>query len=196
MAALILAPSPAPALGIAELAGLIGASWLAGGDNLTHLAAAALAIPPSPLYNGNGAGTHTAVGGAFFRNLGGPHLPPTPQAVSLCCARSSADAPAALLPAALPGRPWSGCGCSGAAAANRPILTTWRSAGFTGRGRAPVIWSTLYRWGETRAAQPLVDGYFRCLPRPRRPAHRYDADGSRSGPPVSASGYGRPTCPG
>ncbi len=82
MAALIPGAVAAPALGIAELAGLIGASRLCVGvdTGLTHLAAA-LAIPTVALYTATAPELTGVVGSAFFRNLGGPHLPPTPQAV-------------------------------------------------------------------------------------------------------------------
>lgn len=82
LAALIPGAVAAPALGIAELAGLIGASRLCVGvdTGLTHLAAA-LAIPTVALYTATAPELTGVVGSAFFRNLGGPHLPPTPQAV-------------------------------------------------------------------------------------------------------------------
>lgn len=82
LAALIPGAVAAPALGIAELAGLIGASRLCVGvdTGLTHLAAA-LAVPTVALYTATAPELTGVVGSAFFRNLGGPHLPPTPQAV-------------------------------------------------------------------------------------------------------------------
>ena len=72
----------APPMDLANLAGLLaGARLCVGVDTgLTHLAAA-VAVPTVALYTATAPERTGVVSTAFFRNLGGPHMPPTAQEV-------------------------------------------------------------------------------------------------------------------
>ena len=69
----------APALGIRELAGIIGRSRLAIGvdTGLAHLATA-LKVPTLALYTATDPALTGVLGSAWFRNLGGKNGPPSP----------------------------------------------------------------------------------------------------------------------